>query len=112
MTTRALHPPLLSRLAAPARGLCLLIVCLFVVSLVAPDAAHAAGTDGIENMAQNILDFLQGNFAKIIAAIAVIFAGFLFFTGRGSVQLLTTIVVGIFIVFSAQWIVNTITGSA
>ena len=91
-----------------ALGLCLIAA----LAIVAPDAAQAAGTDGITSMAQNILDWLQGSFAKTVATIAVIIVGFMFFTGRASLGLLVTVIVGIFIVFSAQWIVDTITGGA
>lgn len=63
-------------------------------------------------MAQNILDWLQGSFAKTVATIAVIIVGFMFFTGRASMQLFVTVVIAIFIVFSAGWIVDQITGGA
>lgn len=91
-----------------ALGLCLIAA----LAIIAPDAAHAAGTDGITSMAQNILDWLQGSFAKTVATIAVIIVGFMFFTGRASMQLFVTVVIGIFIVFSAGWIVDQITGGA
>jgi len=92
------------------QSLLLLIMCLIAASLVAPETAHAAGTSGIDTMATNILTFLQGTFMKTIATIAVIVVGFLFFTGRASLPLLVTVIIGIFIVFSAGWIVDTITG--
>jgi type IV secretory pathway VirB2 component (pilin) len=76
------------------------------------DPAHAQGADGITSMAENIKTWLTGTFAKTIAVIAVVIVGFMFFTGRASLGLLVTVIVGIFIVFSAQWIVDTITGGA
>lgn len=91
-------------------ALCLCLIAALTV--LVPDAAHAAGTDGITSMAQNILDWLQGSFAKTVATIAVIIVGFMFFTGRASMQLFVTVVIGIFIVFSAGWIVDQITGGA
>jgi type IV secretion system protein VirB2 len=78
----------------------------------AGDPAHAQGADGITSMAENIKTWLTGTFAKTIAVIAVVIVGFMFFTGRASLGLLVTVIVGIFIVFSAQWIVDTITGGA
>ncbi|MBW8910816.1 MAG: TrbC/VirB2 family protein [Sphingomonas sp.] len=85
---------------------------LALIVLTTPDAVLAQGTDGITSMAQNILDWLQGSFAKTVATIAVIIVGFMFFTGRASMQLFVTVVIGIFIVFSAGWIVDQITGGA
>ena len=90
----------------------LAIVLIAALGALAPDAAFAPGTDGITSMAQNILDWLQGSFAKTVATIAVIIVGFMFFTGRASMQLFVTVVIGIFIVFSAGWIVDQITGGA
>jgi len=84
----------------------------FLVSALLSDPAHAQGADGITSMAENIKTWLTGAFAKTIAVIAVVIVGFMFFTGRASLGLLVTVIVGIFIVFSAQWIVDTITGGA
>ncbi|EAT08458.1 TrbC/VirB2 family protein [Sphingobium sp. 10 DY56-G10] len=83
-----------------------------LVSMLLSDPAHAQGADGITSMAENIKTWLTGTFAKTIAVIAVVIVGFMFFTGRASLGLLVTVIVGIFIVFSAQWIVDTITGGA
>ena len=102
--------PRATRSLMPHLALGLILVA--ALGLLAPDAAHAAGTDGITSMAQNILDWLQGSFAKTVATIAVIIVGFMFFTGRASMQLFVTVVIGIFIVFSAGWIVDQITGGA
>ncbi|WP_420822467.1 TrbC/VirB2 family protein [Sphingomonas crocodyli] len=85
---------------------------IVMLGLIVPDAAFAQGTDGITSMAQNILDWLQGSFAKTVATIAVIIVGFMFFTGRASLNLFVTVIIGIFIVFSAGWIVDQITGGA
>lgn len=95
---------------AAARLIGLFTFLTIALSLTAPDAAFAQGADGITQMAQNILDWLQGTFAKTVATIAVIIVGFMFFTGRASLQLFVTVIIGIFIVFSAGWIVDQITG--
>jgi type IV secretion system protein VirB2 len=87
-------------------------VAVCVVSLLLTDPAYAQAADGITSMADNIKTWLTGTFAKTIAVIAVVIVGFMFFTGRASLGLLVTVIVGIFIVFSAQWIVDTITGGA
>lgn len=91
-----------------------LALCLAVlaISLVLTDPAYAQAADGVTSMAENIKTWLTGTFAKTIAVIAVVIVGFMFFTGRASLGLLVTVIVGIFIVFSAQWIVDTITGGA
>lgn len=82
-----------------------------VLGLAIADPAYAQAADGITSMAQNILSWLTGSFAKTVAIIAVVIVGFMFFTGRASLPLLVTVIVGIFIVFSAEWIVTTITGA-
>lgn len=92
------------------RGLGLLSMVL-LIGLASAEPAYAQAADGITSMAQNILSWLTGTFAKTISVIAVVIVGFMFFTGRASLPLLVTVIVGIFIVFSAQWIVETITGS-
>lgn len=94
----------------PPQLLSLAAVLLIALAIVAPDLAAAQGTDGITSMAENILEWLQGRFAKIVATIALIIVGFMAFTGRASVQLFVTVIIGIFIVFSAGWIVDQITG--
>lgn len=99
----------------PARRMALrnfgiLALLVVIVTALNPDPAYAQGTDGITSMADNILTWITGTFAKTIATIAVVIVGFMFFTGRASLPLLVTVIVGIFIVFSAKWIVSTITG--
>ncbi len=89
-----------------------LFLAVVAVSLVLTDPAYAQAADGVTSMAENIKTWLTGTFAKTIAVIAVVIVGFMFFTGRASLGLLVTVIVGIFIVFSAQWIVDTITGGA
>jgi type IV secretory pathway VirB2 component (pilin) len=89
-----------------------LILAVFAISMLLTDPAYAQAADGVTSMAENIKTWLTGTFAKTIAVIAVVIVGFMFFTGRASLGLLVTVIVGIFIVFSAQWIVDTITGGA
>jgi len=96
----------------PWARLLLRVAAIAGLVLVLSDPAYAQGADGITSMAENIKTWLTGTFAKTIAVIAVVIVGFMFFTGRASLGLLVTVIVGIFIVFSAQWIVDTITGGA
>ncbi|AEG51741.1 type IV secretion system protein VirB2 [Sphingobium wenxiniae] len=112
MTAITAHPggrPQWARLLLRVIGVMALAL---LVSMLLSDPAHAQGADGITSMAENIKTWLTGTFAKTIAVIAVVIVGFMFFTGRASLGLLVTVIVGIFIVFSAQWIVDTITGGA
>ena len=88
------------------------LLAALAVTLLLTDPAYAQAADGVTSMAENIKTWLTGTFAKTIAVIAVVIVGFMFFTGRASLGLLVTVIVGIFIVFSAQWIVDTITGGA
>lgn len=109
-TPASVSPP-----RSPTRTICqylalFAVACL--VSVVLTDPAYAQAADGVTSMAENIKTWLTGTFAKTIAVIAVVIVGFMFFTGRASLGLLVTVIVGIFIVFSAQWIVDTITGGA
>src|SRR3546814_1421224 len=53
---------------------------------------------------------LSNGLLRTLAIIAIIVVGLLWFLGRASVQMLVTVVVGVVIVFSAPWIVDTITG--
>ncbi len=112
MTAITAHPggrPQWARLLLRVIGVMALAL---LVSMLLSDPAHEQGADGITSMAENIKTWLTGTFAKTIAVIAVVIVGFMFFTGRASLGLLVTVIVGIFIVFSAQWIVDTITGGA
>jgi type IV secretory pathway VirB2 component (pilin) len=63
-----------------------------------------------EGLADNILGLLSNGLLRTLAIIAIIVVGLLWFLGRASVQMLVTVVVGVVIVFSAPWIVDTITG--
>ena len=83
-------------------------VFLGAALLVTPEAAMAQSN--VNNMAESILTLLTGPLAKTFAAIAVVIAGFLYFTGRGSAQTLVSIIVGFFLVFSARWLVGLIAG--
>ena len=88
----------------------LMIVTVLLATFAFPDAAHAQSSGGIENIAQAVLDIVTGPVAKTLSIIAVAIVGFLFFTGRANAQALVTVIIGIAIVFSADWIVSTIIG--
>lgn len=77
---------------------------------LAPVPAWASGSNQteVESMVDSILNLLTGSIAKGIAAIALVLAGFMFFFGHGNKSLLASIMVGCFIVFGADWIVDQI----
>ncbi|WP_069337686.1 TrbC/VirB2 family protein [Sphingobium yanoikuyae] len=81
-----------------------------LIGMAFADPAYAQSANGITSMAQNILSWLTGGFAKTIAVIAIAIVGYRFLTGHVSLQSLIIVIIGIFIVFSAQWIVDTISG--
>ena len=87
----------------------LLAAAVWLVS-ASPALAQATGGGGsnLEPLAQAILDLLTGNVARIFAAIAVVIVGYLYWAGRGSAQLLFTVIIGCFFVFSARWIIDQI----
>jgi type IV secretion system protein VirB2 len=83
-------------------------VCIGLVLFLTPEPAFAQSN--VNNMARAILDLLTGPLARTFAAIAVVVCGFLYFTGRGSAQALISVIVGCFLVFSAEWLVGLIAG--
>lgn len=76
-----------------------------------PAWAQAANQTEVVTMANSVLNFLTGPIAKALAAIALVIAGIMFFFGHGNKGLLGSIIIGCFIVFGAQWIVDTISGT-
>lgn len=72
--------------------------------------AEPAYAQNFEGLADNILGLLSNGLLRTLAIIAIIVVGLLWFTGRASVQMLVTVIIGVVIVFSAPWIVDTITG--
>lgn len=79
-----------------------------LASLLVAEPAFAQAN--FEGLADNILGLLSNGLLRTLAIIAIIVVGLLWFLGRASVQMLVTVVVGVVIVFSAPWIVDTITG--
>lgn len=94
--------------AGPQTATWVWAIFLGLALFLTPEAAVAQSN--VNNMAESILTLLTGPLAKTFAAIAVVIAGFLYFTGRGSAQVLVSIIVGCFLVFSARWLVGLIAG--
>lgn len=76
----------------------------------APVPAWAAGSNQteVETMVNSILNLLTGSIAKGLAGCALAIAGIMFFFGHGNKGLLGSIIIGCFIVFGADWLVDTI----
>ena len=95
----------------PGIGRAVAVASALGISRVAfAEPAFAATGGNIENMANAILDLLTGPLAKTAAAIAIVVCGYMYFTGRGSAQLLVTVIVGCFLVFSSKWLIGLLTG--
>jgi type IV secretory pathway VirB2 component (pilin) len=98
-------------LDSPRADRVVLALCYSMI-FMSPSVAHAASGADLNTMATAILTMLTGPLAKTLATIAVVVCGFMYFTGRGSMQTLVTVIVGCFIVFSASWIVGLISGGS
>ena len=72
--------------------------------------AEPAYAQNFEGLADNILGLLSNGLLRTLAIIALIVVGALWLTGRASVQMFVTVLIGIVIMFSAPWIVDTVTG--
>ena len=79
----------------------------FAVSLMISEPAYA---QNLEGLATRLLSLLSNRLLATIATIAVIIAGAAMWTGRIEKATFFTILFGIVIVFSAAFIVSTISG--
>lgn len=86
------------------------LLALLVSSLIADPAAAQAAGGGLNSLATNVLGILQNGFVRTVAVIAVIIVGLGWLTGRVNFTTLIAVVVGIFIIFSAEWLVDQVTG--
>lgn len=78
--------------------------------LLVTEPALAQGAANIQSMAESILDLLTGPLAKTLATIGLVVVGYMYWTGRASMSLLWTFIVGCFLVFSARFLVGLLTG--
>lgn len=90
----------------PSNDLLRALPLVLAASLVV--GAEPAYAQNLESLADNVLSLLSSGLLRTLAIIAVIVVGLLWFTGRASVQMLITVIVGVAIVFSAPWIVDTL----
>lgn len=72
--------------------------------------AQPAYAQDFQGLADNILGLLSNGLLRTLAIIALIAVGAMWLTGRASVKLFVTVLIGIVIMFSAPWIVDTVIG--
>lgn len=73
-------------------------------------AEPAFAQSNLDGFAQNVLNLLSNTVLRTVAILALIGAGFGWLTGRVNTGALVTVVIGIAIIFSAEWIVTQIAG--
>ncbi len=85
----------------------------FISLLAFPVAAMAQGSglEPLENLADFVVEFLTGPFARSVAIIAVAILGYLGLTGRLRWGIAGSIIVGIALIFGAATLVDAITSS-
>jgi type IV secretion system protein VirB2 len=82
-------------------------IVLYADSAYAQSALFDSGT----NFLNSLQNLLTSTWARIIAIIAVVFLGFAWMFGRISMQLATSVIGGVILVFGAPAIVDSISGS-
>lgn len=85
------------------------VALAFVLSLlVTPFPALAQAT--ADGMADSIYQTLTGPLAKTFVAIGFVICGFMFVMGNMQKGTFISVVVGAIVIFSADWLVDTISG--
>lgn len=77
--------------------------------LATPAFAQTAGTDAA-TLLQNILTYLTGNVARVLAIIAVVIVGIVWMFGLFDLRRAALVILGIVVVFGSAQIVATLTG--
>lgn len=85
----------------------ILAVSLLTAALIVPAPAFAQVNP--EGFLQSVVDLLTGNLARLGAICAMAVCGWMWWTGRGNAEVLVRVIIGIFFVFGAAWIVDQIT---
>ncbi len=93
-------------------GTPLFMFVVAVMMLSMPDAAYAqASLQPLENLADFLVNFLTGPFARSLAIIAVAVLGFMGFTGRMRWGFAGSVIVGIALVFGGGTIVDSLSSN-
>lgn len=83
-----------------------------VVLLCAAGPAAAQTTGNVATFIQNFTNAITGPIGTALAALAIVVVGLGALFGQFSARTLGSVVAGIALVFSASWVVSTITGGA
>ncbi len=84
----------------------------FALTMLMVEPALAQGAlEPLENLADFIVSFLTGAFARSVAIIAVAVLGYLGLTGRLRWSIAGSIIAGIALIFGAATIVDAVSGS-
>ncbi|WP_395378201.1 TrbC/VirB2 family protein [Marinicella sp. W31] len=86
-------------------------IILMAVFMVFCTNASAQAENGIVSAFQWLLDLLTGDLARIAAVIATVILGYSALTGRFDMYKAGGIILGIFIIFGAATIVDSMTGA-
>ena len=87
-----------------------LIFLVLGLSLLSPDL-FAASANPLEKGADYFLEILQNPMMRTLSVIAIIIVGLGLLFGRLDKRIAITIVVGILIIFSAEWFVDEFLGA-
>jgi type IV secretion system protein VirB2 len=80
--------------------------------LASPALAQAAGGADATTLLQNIVTYLTGSVARLLAIIAIVVVGIVWMFGLFDLRRAALVVLGIIVVFGAAQIVTTLTGGA
>ena len=83
----------------------------FALTVLVVEPALAQGLEPLENLADFVVQFLTGAFARSVAIIAVAVLGYLGLTGRLRWSIAGSIIAGIALIFGAATIVDAVSGS-
>jgi type IV secretory pathway VirB2 component (pilin) len=90
-------------------GICALM-CVAVCEPALAQSSSSGGATDFTAFLQNVVNLLTGTAGKLIAVIIVSVLGIMTATGRMAMHTFFLVLLGIGMLFSAQWIVNQITG--
>jgi type IV secretion system protein VirB2 len=91
-----------------------IIKVMIAAVFAAPTAASAQATNqtNIETMLDNLVEFMTGPIAVSAGIIAIVLCGYMLISGNGNKGLMITVILGIIVIFSASWLVTTISGTS
>ena len=87
------------------------IAAMAVMALMVASPAHAQLFGTADNFAQNVLDFLNNGFVRVVAIIAVIFVGLGWLFNKIEARRAMAVGAGIILIFAAAAIVDGIAGA-